>query len=401
MSAEEMTMNIYEFQAKELLARRRLSIPDGRVAASADEAEKVAREMAHDRYVVKAQVHAGDRLAGGGVRFVNSPAEARTAAAAMLDSRLATRQTGPRGELIRWVYIEEAVTSPTQIYVAAAVDRAAGEIVMLGSSSVVDDSDPHAVMDRGELERLPVRIVDDHAMADFAGLARRILPAGANVEMLAELLQLLANTLIELDATLIEINPLALTADGRFIALDTKMTVDDNALFRHPDLANLHQAEEGVDRDPTELMADRRQINYVAMDGNIGVVVNGAGLALATLDCLIDAGGRPANFMDVRTTATSLDFAFAFGLVLANPKVRAIFLNVHGGGMQRCDTIVEGMAVAMRRNDRVLPLTVRLAGNNADFARNRLKTFGINFVEGSTIADAAQLAARMVSKEVA
>jgi succinyl-CoA synthetase beta subunit len=163
----------------------------------------------------------------------------------------------------------------------------------------------------------------------------------------------------------------------------------------------LRQAEAGVESDPTELMADNRRINYVALDGNIGVVVNGAGLALATLDSLAEAGGRPANFMDIRTTATSLDIAFAFELVLANAAVRAVLLNVHGGGMQRCDTIVEGIGVALRRSGRSLPLVVRLAGNNAVFARDRLKSYGIDFVEGASIADAAERVSAMVSKEVA
>ncbi len=393
-------MHIHEFLAKELLARRGVSIPVGRVAGSADDAERVVRGMAHDRYAIKAQVHAGDRFASGGIRFAESPAEVRAAAAAMLGRPLVTRQTGPRGETVRWVYVEEAVTALANLYAAVAVDRAAGEIVVLGSRSPVDDGEPNAIRDRGELHRLPVRIVDDEAVADFSALARKIAPANADFAKLAALLQILAKTLIELDAMLIEINPLALTADGQFVAVDAKMTIDDNALFRHPDLAALRQADASVDGDPTELMADRRHINYITLDGDIGVVVNGAGLALATLDSLADAGGRPANFMDVRTTATSLDIAFAFGLVLANPAVRAVFLNVHGGGMQRCDTVVEGMAVAMRRSSRVLPLVVRLAGNNADFARDRLKSFGIKFIEGTSIADAALRAVAMVSTEV-
>ena len=393
-------MHIHEFLAKELLARRGVSIPVGRVAGSADDAERVVRGMAHDRYAIKAQVHAGDRFASGGIRFAESPAEVRAAAAAMLGRPLVTRQTGPRGETVRWVYVEEAVTALANLYAAVAVDRAAGEIVVLGSRSPVDDGEPNAIRDRGELHRLPVRIVDDEAVADFSALARKIAPANADFAKLAALLQILAKTLIELDAMLIEINPLALTADGQFVAVDAKMTIDDNALFRHPDLAALRQADASVDGDPTELMADRRHINYITLDGDIGVVVNGAGLALATLDSLADAGGRPANFMDVRTTATSLDIAFAFGLVLANPAVRAVFLNVHGGGMQRCDTVVEGMAVAMRRSSRVLPLVVRLAGNNADFARDRLKSFGVKFIEGASIADAALRAVAMVSTEV-
>ncbi len=394
-------MHIHEFLAKELLARRGVSVAVGRVAGSADDAERVARGMTQGRYAVKAQVHAGDRLASGGIRFAKDPAEVRAAAAAMLGRPLVTRQTGPRGETVRWVYVEEAVTALTNLYVAVAVDRAAGEVVVLGSRSPVDDGEPNAVRDRGELQRLPLQMSDNEAVGDFAGLARRIAPANADMEKLAALLQLLANTLIELDAMLIEINPLAFTADGQFIAVDAKMTIDDNALFRHPDIAALRQADASVDGDPNEMMADRRHINYIALDGDIGVVVNGAGLALATLDSLADASGRPANFMDVRTTATSLDIAFAFDLVLANRAVRAVLLNVHGGGMQRCDTVVEGMAVAMRRSSRALPLVVRLAGNNADFARDRLKSFGVKFVEGTSIADAAHRAVAMVSREVA
>lgn len=394
-------MHVHEFLAKELLARRGVLIAPGRVASTAEEAESAVRGKPQGRHAVKAQVRAGDRLASGGIRFAENPADIRAAAAALLGSTLVTRQTGPRGEIVRWVYVEEAVDTLTNLYVAIVLDRAAQEIVLLGSMSLVDDNAPTAVQDRGELHRLPIRIADDQASADFAGFARRIAPANANASKLAQLLQSLANTFIELDAILIEINPLGITADGRFIAIDAKMTVDDNALFRHPDLAALRRTDAGVDSDSTEQMADRRHINYVGLDGNIGVVVNGAGLALATLDCLVEAGGRPANFMDVRTTATSLDIAFAFDLVLANPKVRAVFLNVHGGGMQRCDTIVEGMAVAMRRSGRVLPLVVRLAGNNADFARDRLKSFGIGFIEGATIADAAKRVVAVASKEVA
>jgi succinyl-CoA synthetase beta subunit len=394
-------MHLHEFLAKELLSRRGVAIAMGRVAGSPEDAERVAQAMSKARYAVKAQVLAGDRLGGGGIKFAENPAKVRAAAAAMLGRPLITRQTGPRGETVRWVYVEEAITPLANLYVAAALDRAAGEIVLLGSSAPVDDSDPTGVRDRGQLKRVPLRIVGQTATGDFANLARDIAPATADVGELAKLLRLLANTLIELDATLIEINPLTLTADGRFIAVDAKMTVDDNALLRHPDLAALRQADANVDGDPEEIAADRRHINYIALDGDIGVVVNGAGLALATLDSLADAGGRPANFMDVRTTATTLDIAFAFGLVLSNRAVRAVLVNVHGGGMQRCDTIAEGIGIAMRRSGRTLPLIVRLAGNNADFARQRLKSFGIGFVEGASIADAARRAVAAVGREMA
>jgi len=383
-------MHIHEFLAKELLSRRGVSIAAGHVAGSAADVEKLVRGMAPGRYVVKAQVQAGDRLASGGIRFAQSPAEARIAADAMLGRPLVTRQTGPRGERVRWVYVEEAVTAVANLYVAIVLDRAGGEIVALGSRAPVDEGSPDMTRDSGALERMPVRIVDDKPVADFSALAQRIAPAGADAEKLGELLRLLAGALIDLDATLIEINPLALTADGQYIAVDAKMTIDDNALFRHLEIGAWHDAVMREDGDPAELDGDRHNINYIGMDGDIGLVVNGAGLALATLDMLMDAGGRPANFMDVRTTATSLDVAFGFDLLLANPALRAVLLNVHGGGMQRCDTIVEGMAISMRRSGRRPPLVARLAGNNADFARDRLKAFGIEYSEGATMAEAVE-----------
>lgn len=394
-------MHLHEFLAKELLARRGVATPAGRIAGSADDAERAARSVGAARHAVKAQILAGDRMAAGGIRFAGSPAEVRAAAAALLGKPLVTRQTGPRGEVVRWVYVEEEVRALTNLYVAAALDRAAGEIVLLGSSQTVDESDPTAHRRSGRLKRLALRVEGSRAVGDVAGLAASIAPATADKGVLADLLQRLADMLIELDATLIEINPLAFTADGRFIAVDAKMTVDDNALSRHPDLAALRQADANVDGDPAEIAADRRHINYLAMDGDIGVVVNGAGLALATLDSIGDAGGRPANFMDVRTTATSLDIAFAFGLVLANKAVRAVLVNVHGGGMQRCDTIAEGIGIAMRKSGRRVPMIVRLAGNNADFARDRLRSFGVGFVEAASIADAAQRCVATVAKEMA
>ncbi len=394
-------MHIHEFLAKELLARKGVSIAAGHVAATAGDVEKLARAMPPGRYVVKAQVQAGDRLANGGIRFATSPAEARAAAAAMLGRPLVTRQTGPRGERVRWVYVEQEVTALANLYVAIALDRAAGDIVVLGSAASVDDTNPGAVQERGELERRIVRIVSGRAVADFAALAKRIAPAGADVARLAALLQVLADALVDLDATLIEINPLAVIADGSYVAVDAKMTIDDNALFRHPDIAAWRETVMREGGDPDDIASDGHNINYLGMDGDIGVVANGAGLALATLDMLKDAGGRPANFMDVRTTATSLDVAFGFDLLLANPALRAVLLNVHGGGMQRCDTIVEGVAISMRRSGRRPPLVARLAGNNADFAHERLKAFGIELIEAATMAEAVEHAVKLVKREAA
>jgi succinyl-CoA synthetase beta subunit len=199
----------------------------------------------------------------------------------------------------------------------------------------------------------------------------------------------LRRAFIELDASLIEINPLAVLADGAIKALDVKMTLDDNALFRHPELASLRHEEE-VDR--VKLSAHRNQLNFVQLDGDIGLVSNGAGLGLATLDMVAKAGGRPANFMDIRTTARSLDIAHGFSLLLDNPRIRTLLINVHGGGMQSCDTIAEGLGVALRRSGRKLPIVIRLAGQNADFARSRLANFGCAVIEAPDMGTAAQQA---------
>ena len=238
-----------------------------------------------------------------------------------------------------------------------------------------------------------------HPTGDFLGAAHAIGLSGTIAEKAADLFTKMTRVAIELDATLVEINPLAITTDGRLITLDAKVTVDANALFRHPALSALGAQIQIDDGDPKELAADRHQINYQRMDGNIGTVCNGAGLALATLDMLIDSGGTPANFMDIRTTASSLDIAYGLGVILDNPQVRVILINIHGGGMQRCDTVAEGVAVALRRADgggtakpsnvkRQPPLVVRFAGNNADFARVRLKGAGVAFEEAHDLEDA-------------
>lgn len=204
-----------------------------------------------------------------------------------------------------------------------------------------------------------------------------------------------------LDATLVEINPLALTDDDRLVALDAKVTIDDNAMLRHPAFATMRAAFQMESGDPEELGADEHQLNYQRLDGDIGLVANGAGLALATLDMITDAGGRAANFMDIRTTASSLDVAYGLELLLASPRVKAILVNVHGGGMQRCDTIAEAIGVAMRRAKISKPLVVRMAGNNAEFARMRLQSYGIRFEEGADMGDAVKRAVALARREAA
>jgi succinyl-CoA synthetase beta subunit len=243
-------------------------------------------------------------------------------------------------------------------------------------------------------------IRDGTADGDFQDLAARIGLTGAAASAAQELFGRLTTAFVQLDASLLEINPLALVNGDRLVALDAKLAIDDNALFRHADLRGLRDFTVRDESDPMELEAQHHQINYIRMDGDIGVLVNGAGLALATLDMLCDAGGRPANFMDVRTTATSLDIAQGFQLILENPAVRAILVNVHGGGMQACDTIAEGIGIAVRHcPGRDVPIVISMAGNHADFARTVLQNTGVHYIAGTSAWDAVQKAVASARKE--
>ena len=396
-------MNLYEFQAKELISRFGIEIPRGRVAGTAEDAERLARRLAFPRYAIKAQIHGGARGLAGGVRFAASPEEARTITSQLLAKPLVTSQTKPSGEKVRWVYVEEAFEIAREFYAAVSVERSNGELVLLVSREGGQAVEAKAISNPGSIARFPLTLSlgQEAPSGDFAAAAAALGLTGAQAATAAATFANMARVAAELDATLVEINPLALTKDGRMIALDARLTVDPNALFRHPAMSALRAQIQVEDGDPNELAADRHQLNYQRMDGNIGVVINGAGLALATLDMLIDAGGKPANFLDIRTTATSMDIAYGFEVILENPATRVILINIHGGGMQRCDTVAEGVTIALRRARRSVPLVVRFAGNNADFARTRLKGSGVAFIEAKDIADAVARVMGVLSKETA
>jgi succinyl-CoA synthetase beta subunit len=311
-------MNLHEFQAKEILARRSVPVPTGQVAWTPEEAARLAREIAAPRFAVKAQILAGGRGEAAGVRLAATSDAVREIAGKMLGSTLVTAQTGPQGRTVRRVYVEEAVAFERDVYLAAIVDRLEGRLLLIGARQGGEDIEERIARQPESLERLPLSAgasPDAEALAAFAG---RLGLEGALREQAADLCRNLVEAFFELDATLIEINPLAVTRDRGLVALDVKMTLDDNALFRHPDLQALR--DEGGS-DPVELEAQRHDLNFVRMDGDIGMVVNGAGLALATHDMLVDAGGRPANFMDIRTTAMSLQIAKGVGLLLSDPRV--------------------------------------------------------------------------------
>lgn len=393
-------MDLYEHQAKRLLADYGIAMPVGETARSADQAGQIARRLGASTYVVKAQVLAGDRKKAGGIRFASTPQEVEKSAAQLIGSKLMTSQTGGVATPVDAVHIEEMVRIAQNLYLAITIDKGSGHIVMLASKSGGEDIETR-VSDGGDaVERLPLTLTGQKLEGDFENFAQRIVTDARLRAGLVIVMRNLAAAFVGLDATQAEINPLAITADGELVALDAKMTIDGNALFRRPDLAKL-QATSKSPADPAELEAQHRQINYMRLDGNIGLVVNGAGLALATHDLVVDAGGRPANFMDIRTTATSLDIAHGFALILKNPAVKSIFVNVHGGGMQRCDTIAEGIGIAMRRSGRRVPIVIRMAGNNAAFAETVLKNNGIEYIDADDMAEGAAAAVSAARREAA
>jgi len=370
-------MKLQEFQAKAQLAGYGIAVPKGQVALTSEDALATARSLGSSHLAVKAQIQAGGRGLAGGVRLVAGAEEAAQAAGALLGSRLATAQTGPQGRQVRQVLVEEAIQSSRNLYLSLSIDAVTGEVVVLAGAEGSDNIEDRLLRGEARLESLPLGAGRELDRKQALELAMRIGLGAELAHRFADLLERLRRAFTELDATLIEINPLAVTARDEFVALDAKIILDDNALFRHPDLAAL--ADE--DGDEIEIVAQRRNLNYVRMDGNVGLVVNGAGLGLATLDMVRAANGRPANFMDIRTTATSLDVAFGFTLLLNNPAVRSILVNVHGGGMQPCDIIADGLGVAMRRTGRSCPTVVRLDGNNAEYARFRFDNFGCKVID--------------------
>jgi succinyl-CoA synthetase beta subunit len=373
-------MQLQEFQAKKLLSRYSIGIPVGAVAVTPDEAEAAAAQLNSAAVFVKAQIQAGDRSMAGGIRAAQSAVAAKAAAKELLGQKLVTSQTGPNGQTVKRVLIEARTQAVREFYLAMWVETLLGSIMLTAAEGGGAEIEQRFVMNALQLESLRLSMKGGRRPGDIVEFCRRIdLPEQA-VEKFRELVERVHRAFIDFDASLIEINPLAFTQRGDLVAVDAKLVIDDNAVFRHPDLAELSEEAEA---DPVELQAQRHQINFVQMDGDVGTVVNGAGLGLATLDMIRAAGGSPANFMDIRTTAKSLDIAHGIGLVLDNPRAKVLLVNVFGGGMQPCDTIVDGLGIAFRRSRRVLPIVLRITGNNEDLARLRLANFNLPKTECS------------------
>ncbi len=384
-------MYVHEFQAKQLLSSYGVPAPRGAVARTPAAARDAAREIGGGAWAVKAQILAGGRGKAGGVKIAESLDAVATESRQLLGSTLVTEQTGAAGRKVASVYVEERVAAARELYLAVLVDRASGRVAFLTSAEGGEDIEEAVARDPARIDKL---VVDPARGPDDAGLrnaAAGLGLDGAAAEAAVALMSGLYKAFHELDASLIEINPLAVTETGELRAIDVKLNLDDNALFRHPELEALRDPD---DFDPTEMEAARYEINYVKLGGDIGCMVNGAGLALATLDAIGRAGGAAADFMDVRPVATREQIATGFRLVLTNPKIKAILVNVFGGGILRCDTMAEGIASAVHAHGLPVPLILRLAGTNMEIAKKTLVGQGVPVTFADDMAQAAELAVR-------
>ena len=396
-------MNIHEYQAKALLKGYGVTVPRGGVAYTPDEARKVAADLGGPVWVVKSQLHAGGRGAGhfadrpagkGGVRVVKSIDEVGSNSAEMLGHVLVTKQTGAAGKEVKRVYIEEGCDIKRELYLGMLVDRATGRVTLMASTEggMEIEEVAHATPEK------IVKVAIDPATGVQAFHARQIAFAlgleGRQVATATKFILALAKAFHELDASIIEINPLVVTGAGDVVCLDAKVNFDDNALFRHKAVEELRDADE---EDPSELEAAQHGLNYVKLDGNIGCMVNGAGLAMATMDIIKLYGGEPANFLDVGGGATKERVTTAFKLILSDPNVEGILVNIFGGIM-RCDVIAEGVIAAAREVSLDVPLVVRLEGTNVELGKKILAESGLPILSGDNLADAAQKVVKAVKE---
>lgn len=378
-------MRIHEFQAKQVLQQFGVPVPEGRVAETAAEARAIAAALG-GRVVIKAQVHAGGRGKGGGIRLANSPAEAEQVAAQMIGMTLITPQTGPEGRLVRRVLVEQQMAIERELYLAVLIDSATAQPLMLASGQGGMDIEEVAARDPDAIHRVRIDPVAGFQPHHGRELAFSLGITGDLQRSALALMGGLYRAFIQTDASLAEINPLVTTADGRLLALDAKMNFDDNALFRHPDIMAMRDLHE---EDPLEVEAERLGINnYVKLTGNIGCVVNGAGLAMATMDAIKQAGGEPANFLDIGTVNDVNRVVNAFKILTADPSVRAILVNIFGG-MARVDIIAEGIVWAKQEMDVPHPIVVRLAGTNLEAGERVLRSANVPVVWATDLYEAA------------
>jgi succinyl-CoA synthetase beta subunit len=379
-------MKIHEYQGKEIFRRFGMATPRGIPAFSVDEAVKAAETLGGPVWVVKAQIHAGGRGKGGGVKVAKTLAEVRELAGTILGMQLVTHQTGPNGQKVRRLLIEEGADIAKELYVGMVVDRATQRVALMASSEGGMDIEEVAAKTPEKIHKVFIDPEAGLSDGDADSVARKIGVPDASLPQTRKILQGLYRAFDETDASLAEINPLIVTGNGKVIALDAKLNFDANALFRHPDIAEMRDLDE---EDPAEVEASKFDLSYISLDGDIGCLVNGAGLAMATMDTIKLYGGSPANFLDVGGGATAEKVTEAFKIMLKNPDLKAILVNIFGGIM-KCDTIASGIVAAAREVQLKVPLVVRMKGTNEELGRKILAESGLPIISANNMGEAAE-----------
>ncbi|MGK8443742.1 ADP-forming succinate--CoA ligase subunit beta [Staphylococcus epidermidis] len=387
-------MNIHEYQGKEIFRSMGVAVPEGRVAFTVEEAVEKAKELNSDVYVVKAQIHAGGRGKAGGVKIAKSLSEVETYANELLGKQLVTHQTGPEGKEVKRLYIEEGCDIQKEYYVGFVIDRATDKVTLMASEEGGTEIEEVAAQTPEKIFKETIDPVVGLSPYQARRIAFNINIPKESVGKATKFLLALYNVFIEKDCSIVEINPLVTTGDGQVLALDAKLNFDDNALFRHKDILELRDLEE---EDPKEIEASKYDLSYIALDGDIGCMVNGAGLAMATMDTINHFGGNPANFLDVGGGATKEKVTEAFKIILGDDNVKGIFVNIFGGIM-KCDVIAEGIVAAVKEVELTLPLVVRLEGTNVERGKAILNESGLAIEPAATMAEGAQKIVKLVKE---
>ena len=387
-------MKIHEYQAKAILARHGVPAPRGEVAFTAAEAGEIAQRLGGGVVVVKAQIHAGGRGKGGGVKLARSPEEAEKLAGSMLGMTLITHQTGPEGRIVSRVLVEEGLQMTRELYLSIVLDRTSGKPVMMASAAGGMDIEEVAASTPDKIARVYIEPGVGLMPFEARQLAFAIGLDGPQVNKAVKLMGALYETFVARDASLVEINPLVVTAAGDLLALDAKMTFDDNALYRHPDIKELRDLDE---EDPLEIEASKSSLNYIHLDGNIGCMVNGAGLAMATMDIIKLSGGEPANFLDVGGGANAEQIRNAFKILMSDKKVKAVLINIFGG-ILRCDVLAQGVIAAVKELGVPVPIVIRMEGTNVDEGKRLLKESKMNFTTADSMGEAAKKVVQLAGK---
>ncbi len=388
-------MNIHEYQAKEVLRKYGVATLKGKVANTPEEAVKAAQDVGGNLWVVKAQIHAGGRGKGGGVKLAKSLDEVKSLAGQIIGMNLVTHQTGPEGKKVHKVFIEQGCNIQKEYYVAVLVDRATGRVALMGSSEGGMDIEEVAAHKPEAIKKIDVDPVIGLGSFQARHLAYEIGIPAANVNKAAQFFMALYKAFVETDCSIAEINPLVLTKEGEVYALDAKMNFDSNSLYRHADIVEMRDLTE---ENATEIEASKYELAFIKLDGNIGCLVNGAGLAMSTMDIIKLHGGTPANFLDVGGGANKEKVTAAFKIILKDPNVKGILVNIFGGIM-KCDIIAEGVIAASKEVGLKVPLVVRLQGTNVELGKKILAESGLNIIPADTLTDAAQKIVNAVNKK--